>query len=71
MTTVPTKRKLFPKQASGETSQAEAFHPDLPFPPSMNLDIYEDAEMNFDMSFMSEEHFIILVSKDKYVLPCN
>jgi len=57
VTTVPTERKIIPE----DHTAGEAFHPDLPFPPSMNLDVYEDAEMNFDLSFMSEEHFIILV----------
>jgi len=39
----------------------ERWTPDLPFPPSNNLDVYEDPEMNFDVSFITVEHFTILV----------
>ncbi len=42
-------------------ADGERWTPDLPFPPSNNLDVYEDPEMNFDVSFITVEHFTILV----------
>jgi hypothetical protein len=42
-------------------ADGERWTPDLPFPPSNNLDVYEDSEMNFDVSFITIEHFTILV----------
>ncbi|KAL6056841.1 Npa1 domain-containing protein [Balamuthia mandrillaris] len=72
VTMEPTRNLRAQDGTHGEGAVEESkFVPDLPFPPSMDLSIYEDQELGIDVTFMTLQHFTILVREHRMsVLEC-